>query len=119
VGENVEELVGEGWSRSLGLGHANSYIEWINNKVLLYSTRSYIQYSEINHNGKEYEKTMYVCICVYIYMCVCVCVYMYIYIYIKLNHQCNGHELGQILGGLVRDREAWCAIVHKVVKSWT
>ena len=33
-----------------------SYIEWINNKVLLYSTGNYIQYPVINHNGKEYEK---------------------------------------------------------------
>ena len=32
------------------------YREWINNKVLLYSTGNYIQYFEINHNGKEYEK---------------------------------------------------------------
>ena len=32
------------------------YIGWINNKVLLYSTGNYIQYSVINHNGKEYEK---------------------------------------------------------------
>ena len=32
------------------------YIEWINNKILLYSTGSYIQYPVINHNGKEYEK---------------------------------------------------------------
>ena len=32
------------------------YIEWINNKVLLYSMGSYIQYPVINHNGKEYEK---------------------------------------------------------------
>ena len=31
-------------------------IGWINNKVLLYSTRNYIQYPVINHNGKEYEK---------------------------------------------------------------
>ena len=31
-------------------------IEWINKKVLLYSTGNYIQYSVINHNGKEYEK---------------------------------------------------------------
>ena len=30
------------------------YIEWINNKVLLYSTENYIQYLMINHNGKEY-----------------------------------------------------------------
>ena len=32
------------------------YIEWRNNKVLLYSTGIYIQYPVINHNGKEYEK---------------------------------------------------------------
>ena len=31
------------------------YIEWINNKVLLYSTGNYIQYPVINNNGKEYE----------------------------------------------------------------
>ena len=29
------------------------YIEWINNKVLLYSTGNYIQHPVINHNGKE------------------------------------------------------------------
>ena len=28
----------------------------MNNEVLLYSTRNYIQYLVINHNGKEYEK---------------------------------------------------------------
>ena len=39
------------------------YIEWINNKVLLYSTGKFIQYPVINHNGKEYEKEcMYICI---------------------------------------------------------
>ena len=38
------------------------YIEWINNKVLLYSTGNYIQYSVINHNGREYEKG-----CTYMY----------------------------------------------------
>ena len=37
------------------------YIEWINNKVLLYSTGNYTQYPVINHNGKEYEKG-YICI---------------------------------------------------------
>ena len=37
------------------------YIEWINNKVLLYSTGNYIQYPVINHNGKEYEKE-----CIYV-----------------------------------------------------
>ena len=29
------------------------YIEWINNKVLLYNTGNYIQYSVINENDKE------------------------------------------------------------------
>ena len=38
------------------------YIEWIDNKVLLYSTGNYIQYPVIKHNGKEYEKE-----CVYIH----------------------------------------------------
>ena len=32
-----------------------SHIEWINNKILLYSTGEYIQYSLISYNGKEYE----------------------------------------------------------------
>ena len=38
------------------------YIGWINNKVLLYSPGNNIQYPVINHNGKEYEKNIYVCI---------------------------------------------------------
>ena len=48
--------VGEGWTGSLGLGEANYYLhrEWVNNKVLLYSTGNYIQSPGINHNGKEY-----------------------------------------------------------------
>ena len=29
-------------------------VEWINNKIQLYSTKNYIQYPMINHNGKEY-----------------------------------------------------------------
>ena len=37
------------------------YIEWINNKVLLYSTGHYIQYRVMNHNGKEW-KSIYICI---------------------------------------------------------
>ena len=41
------------------------YREWINNKVLLHGTGNYIQYSIINHNGKEYLK---VCVCIYIYI---------------------------------------------------
>ena len=30
------------------------YIEWINNKVLLYNTGNSFQCPVINHNGKEY-----------------------------------------------------------------
>ena len=67
---------GGGWER-VGVGVWDQqcklvYIEWINNKVLLYSTGKYIQYPVINHNGKEYEKE---CVCMYIY------IYIYIYIY--------------------------------------
>ena len=48
-----------GWGRD-GVGGWVSrcqflYIEWINNKVLLYGTENYIQYPMINHNGKEYR----------------------------------------------------------------
>ena len=32
------------------------HIKQINKKFLLYSTGNYIQYPEINHNKKEYEK---------------------------------------------------------------
>ena len=39
------------------------HIEWMDNKVLLYSTGNYVQCPEINHNGKEYKKE-YICIIV-------------------------------------------------------
>ena len=38
------------------------YIGWVNNKALLYSTGNYIQYTMINHNGREYLKKE----CVYV-----------------------------------------------------
>ena len=38
------------------------HMKWINNKVLLNSTGNYIQYSVINHSGKECAKEC-------IYMC--------------------------------------------------
>ena len=41
------------------------YKRWKSNKVLLWSTRNYIQYPVINHNGKEWKKE---------------------YIYVYLNH---------------------------------
>ena len=42
MGAKGEEL-GEGWSGRLGLADVKFlYIEWINNKVLLYSTVNYM-----------------------------------------------------------------------------
>ena len=38
------------------------YIEWIKNKVPLYSTGNNIQYPVINYSGKDYEKE-----CIYMY----------------------------------------------------
>ena len=53
--------VGEGTEWEAGVSRCKLlYIEWINNKVLLYSTGNYIQYPMINYNGKEYE--IYICI---------------------------------------------------------
>ena len=36
--------------------HTHTHIQWINIKVLLYSTGNFFQYPVINHNGKEYDK---------------------------------------------------------------
>jgi len=46
----------------------------MNNKVLLYSTENYFQYSLINHNGKEHlERIIYIYIYIYIYITESVC----------------------------------------------
>ena len=64
---------GEGRNWESGISRCKLlYIEWINNKVLLYSTGNYIQSPGINHNGKEYFKRLCVYIYIYIYVCVCV-----------------------------------------------
>ena len=38
------------------------YVEWMNNKFLLYSPGNSIHYLVINHNGKRHEKE-----CIYMY----------------------------------------------------
>ena len=57
---------GGGMDWGFGVGRRQVlHLEWINNKILRYSTGNYIQYPVINHNRKEYEKE---CVCVYIYI---------------------------------------------------
>ena len=62
---------GEDWKRNeWGYGVSTCkllYVQWINNKVLLYSTENYIQYPVINRNGKNIK--MNVCMFVYIHIC--------------------------------------------------
>ena len=54
--DRQREWCGGGMDWEFGISRCKLlYIEWINNKVLLYSERNYIQYPVINHNGKEYE----------------------------------------------------------------
>ena len=40
----------------LDIVDANSYIGWINNKILLNRTGNYIQFPGIDHDGKECKK---------------------------------------------------------------
>ena len=49
------EAVGGGVEWEAGVSRCKLlYMEWINDKVLLYSTENYIQYPMMNQNGKEY-----------------------------------------------------------------
>ena len=63
------EGIGGGVKWEFGISRCKLlYIEWINNKLLLYSTGNYIQNPMINHNGKEDKKRIYIYI--YIYICI-------------------------------------------------
>ena len=45
----------------VGVGRCKRlHLEWIKNKVLLYSTGNYIQSPKINHNKKYIKKNVYV-----------------------------------------------------------
>ena len=47
------EGLGEGMEWEVGVSrHKLLYMEWANNKTLLYSPENYILYLMINHNGK-------------------------------------------------------------------
>ena len=51
---------GRGMDWEFGVGRCKLlHLEWIYNKVLPYSTGNYIQDPVINHNGKEYERKIY------------------------------------------------------------
>ena len=57
---------GRGIDWEFGVGRCKLlHLEWLNNKVLMYSTanyiQNYIQYPETNHNGKQHKK-MYICV---------------------------------------------------------
>ena len=48
----------DGWE--FGVGRCKLlYTEWVHNKVLPYNSRKYVQFTVINHNGKEYFLKMY------------------------------------------------------------
>ena len=66
---------GGGGEKDWGFGNSRFklvYIEWINNKVLLYNRGNYVQYPVIGHNGRDNEK---------------------IWIYIQLSHSAIWQEL--------------------------
>ena len=43
-----------GWGCGVS-GCKHFHVDWINNKVLLWSTGTYVQYHGINHDGREYK----------------------------------------------------------------
>ena len=51
----------EGWTGSVGLADENRHV-WNGLTARSHSTGNYIQYSVINHNGKEYKNNAYVCV---------------------------------------------------------
>ena len=55
--------VGGAMEREVGVSRGELLcMKEINNKVPLYSSENYIQCLVMNHNGKEYQKSVYVCI---------------------------------------------------------
>ena len=53
------------------------HLEWISNKILLYSPGNYIWSLMMEHDGGRCEKNnIYICVCLCVCVCVCVCVCM-------------------------------------------
>lgn len=60
TGDCPEEGAGGEMEWEVGISRCElSYTEWINNKVLMYSTENYIQYLMIKHSRKE-QKRIYI-----------------------------------------------------------
>ena len=62
---NKVRKVGEGRTGDLASADTNHYTQKDTNlstKDLLYPPENYVQYSVINHNGKENKKNVYICI---------------------------------------------------------
>ena len=56
-----ERVGGSGLDQEFGVGRCKQlHIEWINNKVLLYSKGNDIQYPKVNQNGKRIGKKNYI-----------------------------------------------------------
>ena len=54
--------LGEGWSWESGINRCKLlYIKWINNKVLLYSTRNYLISYDKAIMGKNMRKNLHIC----------------------------------------------------------
>ena len=52
---------GGGRDWEFGIGRCKIlYVEWLNKKVMMYSTGNYIQYPMINCNGEEYKNYIYI-----------------------------------------------------------
>ena len=63
------------------------------------------------------QKWQMKCSDINIYMCVCVCIYIYIY---QLDGIIDSMDMSMSkFREIVKDREAWSAAVHYVIKSQT
>ena len=55
-------VLNEDGAGELGLSRCTLFpLEWISSGVLLYSTGNYIQSLVVEHDGRKYEKNVYMC----------------------------------------------------------
>ena len=92
--------VGRGMDWEFGVSRCKLlYTEWINNKVLLYSTGNYIQYPVINHNRKEKKEFLliisrnsqwvpHICICIFL---VFFCLFWFPHLMFSAPHKAFPH----------------------------